>query len=114
MPRPGDPWALTVEAFEGPVICVAEAEEFSLRDWRRNALEGSNLVPQGGIGAFVAGRLGSGLDIRLDAPATRLRPPVTPPGVGKSSAPSQSKCIRSQVTTTPFSRSHMSACGLDV
>ncbi|HEY3848573.1 MAG TPA: NAD(P)/FAD-dependent oxidoreductase [Acetobacteraceae bacterium] len=71
--RPGDPWALTVEAFEGPVICVAEAEEFSLRDWRRNALEGSNLVPQGGIGAFVARRLGTGLDIRLNAPATRLR-----------------------------------------
>jgi monoamine oxidase len=71
--RPGDPWALTVEAFEGPVICVAEAEEFSLRDWRRNALEGSNLVPQGGIGAFVVRRLGTGLDIRLNTRATRLR-----------------------------------------
>jgi monoamine oxidase len=70
---PNDPWALTVEAFEGPVICVAEAEEFSLRDWRRNALEGSNLLPQGGIGAFVARRLGAGLDIRLNTPATRLR-----------------------------------------
>jgi monoamine oxidase len=70
--RPGDPWALTVEAFEGPVICVAEADEFSLRDWRRNVLEGSNLVPQGGIGAFVARRLGAGLDIRLNTPATRL------------------------------------------
>jgi len=69
---PGDPWALTVEAFEGPVICVAEAEQFSLRDWRRNVLEGSNLVPQGGIGAFVARRLGAGLDIRLNTPATRL------------------------------------------
>ncbi|HUN39335.1 MAG TPA: NAD(P)/FAD-dependent oxidoreductase [Acetobacteraceae bacterium] len=70
---PGDPWALTVEAWEGPVICVAEAEAFSLRDWRRNALEGSNLVPQGGIGAFVVRRLGEGLDIRLNAPVTRLR-----------------------------------------
>ena len=68
-----DPWALTVEAWEGPVICVAEAEAFSLRDWRRNALEGSNLVPEGGIGAFVARRLGEGLDIRLNAPVTRLR-----------------------------------------
>jgi monoamine oxidase len=71
--RPGDPWALTVEAFEGPVICVAEAEEFSLRDWRRNVLDGSNLVPQGGIGAFVARRLGEGLDIRLSTPVMRLR-----------------------------------------
>ena len=69
---PGDPWALTVEAWEGPVICVAEAEDFSLRDWRRNALEGSNLVPQGGIGAFVALRLGEGLDIWLNTPVTRL------------------------------------------
>ncbi len=69
---PGDPWALTVEAFEGPVICVAEAEEFSLRDWRRNVLDGSNLVPQGGIGAFVERRLGVGLDIRLNTAATRL------------------------------------------
>lgn len=71
--RPGDPWALTVEAFEGPVICVAEADQFSLRDWRSNVLEGSNLVPEGGIGAFVARRLGVGLDIRLNTPATRLR-----------------------------------------
>lgn len=70
---PGDAWALTIEAWEGPVICVAEAEDFSLRDWRRNALEGSNLVPQGGIGAFVARRLGEGLDIRLNTPVTRLR-----------------------------------------
>ncbi|HVC61293.1 MAG TPA: NAD(P)/FAD-dependent oxidoreductase [Acetobacteraceae bacterium] len=71
--RADDPWALTVEEFEGPVICVAEAEQFSLRDWRRNALEGSNLVPRGGIGAFVARRLGAGLDIRLHTQATRLR-----------------------------------------
>lgn len=70
---PGDPWALTVEAFEGPVVCVAEPEAFSLRDWRTNALEGSNLVPQGGIGAFVARRLGEGLDVRLGTPVTRLR-----------------------------------------
>ena len=70
--RPGDPWALTVEAFEGPVICVAEAERFSLRDWRRNVLSGSNLVPQGGIGTFVERRLAAGLDIRLDTPATRI------------------------------------------
>ena len=34
----------------------------------RNVLSGSNLVPQGGIGAFVARRLGEGLDIRLSTP----------------------------------------------
>lgn len=70
---PGDPWALTVESFEGPVVCAVQADRFSLRDWRRNVLSGSNLVPEGGIGAFVQRRLGSGLDIRLNTPVTRLR-----------------------------------------
>ncbi|MBN8926075.1 MAG: hypothetical protein BGO51_12710 [Rhodospirillales bacterium 69-11] len=70
---PDDPWAPTVEAWEGPVICVADADRFSARDWRRNALSGSNLVPEGGIGAFVARRLGDGLDIRLGTPVQRLR-----------------------------------------
>ena len=70
---PGDPWALTVETFEGPVVCAVAADKFSLRDWRRNVLSGSNLVPQGGIGAFVQRRLGDGLDIRLNTPVTRIR-----------------------------------------
>jgi len=70
--RNNDPWALTVEAFEGPVICVAQADKFSLRDWRTNVLGGSNLVPDGGIGAFVERQLGAGLDIRLGTPATRI------------------------------------------
>jgi monoamine oxidase len=69
---PGDPWAVTVETWEGPIICVASADEFSLRDWLRNVLSGSNLVPDGGIGAFVARRLGEGLDIRLRMPVTRV------------------------------------------
>ncbi|HET8996778.1 MAG TPA: NAD(P)/FAD-dependent oxidoreductase, partial [Acetobacteraceae bacterium] len=70
---PGDPWALTVESFEGPVICAVAADKFSLRDWRDNVLSGSNLVPQGGIGAFVQRRLGQGLDIRLNTPVSRVR-----------------------------------------
>ncbi|HTU55061.1 MAG TPA: NAD(P)/FAD-dependent oxidoreductase [Acetobacteraceae bacterium] len=69
---PDDPWALTVEAWEGPVICAADAADFSLRDWRTNALSGSNLVPEGGIGAFVARRLAAGLDIRLATPVRRI------------------------------------------
>jgi len=69
---PGDPWALTVESFEGPVICAVAADRFSLRDWRDNLLSGSNLVPQGGIGAFVQRRLTDGLDIRLNTPVTRV------------------------------------------
>lgn len=69
---PGDPWAATVEAWEGPVICVADADRFSTRDWRDNALGGSNLVPDGGVGAFVARRCTAGVDIRYGHPATRV------------------------------------------
>ncbi len=70
---PDDPWARTIEAWEGPVICAADAERFSARDWQRNALNGGNLVPDGGIGAFAVRRLTKGLDIRLNTPATRVR-----------------------------------------
>ncbi|HEY6433035.1 MAG TPA: NAD(P)/FAD-dependent oxidoreductase [Acetobacteraceae bacterium] len=69
---PDDEWAPTVEAWEGSVICAVDAELFSLRDWRANALSGSNLVPAGGIGAFVA-TLGDGLDIHLNTPVRRVR-----------------------------------------
>ena len=70
---PDDPWAATIEAWEGPVICTVDADRFSVADWRRNALGGSNLVPDGGIGAFVQRRLTQGLDIRLNTPVTRVR-----------------------------------------
>lgn len=69
---PDDPWAVTVETWEGPIICCAGADEFSLRDWKRNLLSGGNLVPDGGIGAFVERRFGAGLDIRLNTPVTRI------------------------------------------
>jgi monoamine oxidase len=69
---PGDPWAATIEAWEGPVICAADADRFSALDWRRNALAGSNLVPDGGIGAFVRRRLVQGLDIRFNTPVSRV------------------------------------------
>ena len=70
---PDDPWAATVESWEGPVICTVDAGEYSLLDWQRNVLHGSNLVPEGGIGAFVQRRLGEGLDIRLDTRVSRVR-----------------------------------------
>lgn len=69
---PDDPWARTMEAWEGPVICAVDAERFSARDWQRNALGGSNLVPDGGIGAFVRRRLTADLDIRLEVPVRRI------------------------------------------
>jgi monoamine oxidase len=69
---PDDPWAATIEAWEGPVIDAADADRISLADWQANVLSGSNLVPEGGIGAFVAG-LADGLDVRFDTPARRVR-----------------------------------------
>ncbi len=51
---PEDPWAVTVECWEGPVIDAADAASISLIDWQRNAQSGANLVPDGGIGAFIA------------------------------------------------------------
>lgn len=70
---PDDPWAATVESWEGPVICAVDADAYSLLDWKRNVLSGSNLVPEGGIGAFVERRLAPELDIRLDTTVTRVR-----------------------------------------
>ncbi len=69
---PDDPWAVTVETWEGPIICCADADQYSMLDWQRNVLSGSNLVPEGGIGAFVVRRLGEGLDIRLSTQVTRV------------------------------------------
>lgn len=68
-----DPWAPSVENWQGPVISVADADAFSLRDWQANVLSGSNLLVDGGIGAFVARRLGTDLDIRLNSPVRRVR-----------------------------------------
>ena len=70
---PDDPWALSVEMWEGPVICVSEPDRYSLRDWKRNMLSGGNRMVDGGIGAFIAGRLGLGLDIRLNSKVHGVR-----------------------------------------
>jgi monoamine oxidase len=70
---PDDPWALTVETWEGPIIAAADADELSLEDWRRNALSGGNLMVPGGIGDLVQRRLGAEVDVRLNVPARRVR-----------------------------------------
>ncbi|HUC16869.1 MAG TPA: NAD(P)/FAD-dependent oxidoreductase [Acetobacteraceae bacterium] len=70
---PDDPWALTVEAWEGPVICAVDANDFSLADWQANALTGSNLLLEGGIGAFVERRLVGDLAIRRNTAVRRIR-----------------------------------------
>lgn len=68
-----DPWALTVETWEGAVIAAADADRLSLRDWHANLLADPNLTVAGGMGAFVARRLGPPAgDVRLSAPVTRI------------------------------------------
>jgi len=68
-----NPWAHSVENWEGPVINVADADQFSLRDWRTNVLEGANLLIPGGVGSFAERVLAPmATDIRLDTPVTRV------------------------------------------
>ncbi len=70
---PDDPWAVTVETWEGPVICAADAAEFSLRDWKSNVLEGGNILVGGGLGDFVRRRLAPSEGLHLETPARRVR-----------------------------------------
>jgi monoamine oxidase len=68
-----DPWALSVEAWEGPVIAAADADVLSTRDWQRNVLTGSDLSIEGGMGDFVRRHLDAGPALRLDTPVRAVR-----------------------------------------
>jgi monoamine oxidase len=57
-PLRGDPWTATIEYWESSLIAAADSAKLSVRDWRTNQLDGENLVVEGGVGAFVARRLG--------------------------------------------------------
>lgn len=73
-PMADDPWAATIATWEGAIIAAADADALSLQDWRRNALEGANLQPVDGVGAFVARHLARGLarPVQLETAATRI------------------------------------------
>ena len=72
-PAADDPWMPTVLTWEGPIIAAADADCLSLRDWRTNLLEGPNRVPAGGVGAFVARRLGPAAGpVLFETPARRI------------------------------------------
>lgn len=70
-----DPWTPTIEGWEGPIIAAADADALSVQDWWRNQLHGANLSVPGGLGAFVARRLGEPVRecVRLGTPALRVR-----------------------------------------
>lgn len=57
LPMAADPWAATIALWEGAIIAAADADDLSLRDWHRNALDGPNLQPGAGIGTFITNRL---------------------------------------------------------
>ncbi|MGI4797392.1 MAG: flavin monoamine oxidase family protein [Janthinobacterium lividum] len=69
-PMAGDPWASTIALWEGAIIAAADAADLSLRDWHRNALDGPNLQPGAGIGAFIARHLAT--PASLDTPVNAL------------------------------------------
>ena len=69
-PMEADPWAATIALWEGAIIAAADADELSLRDWHGNALDGPNMQPADGVGAFIARRLAT--DATLDTPVTAI------------------------------------------
>ena len=67
-----DPWTRTVLAWEG-LIAAADPGCLSLRDWHLNSLAGGNLLVEGGLGHFVAARLGAAAGpVRLATPVQRI------------------------------------------
>jgi monoamine oxidase len=72
-PLRDDPWTATLTNWEARLIAAADPDDFSLRDWHANELDGENLVVAGGIGAFVAARLGPPAgEVALATPVHRL------------------------------------------
>ena len=69
-PMRDDPWAATVAGWESAIIAAADADALSLRDWRRNRLDGPNLTVRGGLGAFVARHLAT--DVELNTLVTAI------------------------------------------
>ena len=64
------PWMASVLNWEASIIAAADPATLSLRDWKMNLLEGSNMEVEGGLGAFIAQRLA--VPVRLQTPVTAL------------------------------------------
>ena len=68
-PMRDNPWAATVAGWEGAIIAAADADALSVRDWHQNRLDGPNLTVQGGLGAFVARRLATDVELATSVTA---------------------------------------------
>ncbi len=66
---PPNPWHANIEAIEATLIAAADPARLSLADWRANRLEGTNLLPPDGLGAYV---------LRLLAPPPEMLALATP------------------------------------
>jgi monoamine oxidase len=68
-----EPWTATILFWESSLIAAADPRALSLQDWHANLLTGGNLQVAGGIGDFVARRLGEAAGpVALDAPVRRI------------------------------------------
>ena len=69
----GDPWVQTMLFWEASLIAAADPRDLGLADWHLNLLQGRNLVVEGGLGDFIARRLGpTAGDIRLGTLVRRI------------------------------------------
>lgn len=64
-----EPWALTVEAWEGPIIDAAPAGQLSLKDWQCHRLSGGNLMLARGMGTFIEQTIAQGIDVHYSLAA---------------------------------------------
>ena len=72
-PLSGLPWLPSVLNWEAPVIAAADAKALSLQDWHVNRLDGANREVSGGLGAFIARRLGAAAgEVRLNTPVSGI------------------------------------------
>lgn len=79
---PADPWTPTIAHWEGAIIAAADADTLSARDWKLNALDGTNLSVPGGLGTLVTQLLTGpvqretpALEVRWDGPGVQIDTP---------------------------------------
>lgn len=54
---PQSEWSPLIALWEGPIIAAADPARLGLQDWHRNRLDGRNLAPRAGLGAYLASHL---------------------------------------------------------